>query len=574
METQAACHDGEGLHLTSTTYAKHDWALFPADVKAEPGRRAGRKNGVLAQGGYARVYRFGVAKRGRAEEEGAGGGEGSPAAVFDGESVVVKRFHPGGRGAGLPVSAIREVSSLAEMGGRGGRGGAGLSTGPPPLLAAFVLKGRLHAVLPPGDADLGTVLDRIGGWRRAGEGAGADALWPPGGPAGRELFTDEDAAALGAGLASCLCAAQEGGYIHCDVKPGNILLHTGGVAGAGACPSLALADWGMAEDIQGGRGVVDGRVEASAAGALVEAAAAGNGARSPPRPEPHIGWCGDDEAQVKRGGRWAGGRYPGVISVAYRPPELLMGGEERGGGVDVWAAGATLAELLRGAVGVEGGVGPLFAARGELLVLSAQARLLGPHASPVMPHAEALLPHMAAQAGGCLWCAPVLPPGAFTPPVTRLNRDAPPPGLPPWVAPSTLAASCASSTAPAFHAAAILGLAGWAGMLASPTPPSPRLVALLDATLRCLAYDPGRRLTPRALAAHPALIGAWDAPQWPARLTRLATVLTAPPAVARPAARSARRVSRGDVEEDDPDEGTSPPGPSFLDLLRDDDDEL
>lgn len=64
------------------------------------------------------------------------------------------------------------------------------------------------------------------------------------------------------------------------------------------------------------------------------------------------------------------GRYtPGVVTLWYRAPELLMGAESYGTGVDTWAVGCIFAELLTGKA--------LFSGRGEMAVLNEIAKTLG-----------------------------------------------------------------------------------------------------------------------------------------------------------------------------------------------------
>jgi serine/threonine protein kinase len=57
------------------------------------------------------------------------------------------------------------------------------------------------------------------------------------------------------------------------------------------------------------------------------------------------------------------------VTLWYRSPELLLGGEEYDEGVDIWAVGVILGELLSG--------GPLFPVKDELGALAAICDLLG-----------------------------------------------------------------------------------------------------------------------------------------------------------------------------------------------------
>lgn len=70
------------------------------------------------------------------------------------------------------------------------------------------------------------------------------------------------------------------------------------------------------------------------------------------------------------------GKYtPGVVTLWYRGPELLMGAPQYSAAVDLWAVGCIFAELLLGR--------PLFAGKGELDQLSKIADVLGPPSEDV-----------------------------------------------------------------------------------------------------------------------------------------------------------------------------------------------
>jgi serine/threonine protein kinase len=58
-----------------------------------------------------------------------------------------------------------------------------------------------------------------------------------------------------------------------------------------------------------------------------------------------------------------------VITLWYRPPELLLGEEHYGPAVDVWSAGCILGELIKGA--------PLLPGRDEISQLDVISRLCG-----------------------------------------------------------------------------------------------------------------------------------------------------------------------------------------------------
>eukprot|EP00753_Platysulcus_tardus_P003501 PLAT12464.1.p1 GENE.PLAT12464.1~~PLAT12464.1.p1 ORF type:complete len:449 (+),score=180.24 PLAT12464.1:196-1542(+) len=87
--------------------------------------------------------------------------------------------------------------------------------------------------------------------------------------------------------------------------------------------------------------------------------------------------------QARVGAAHARPLTPRMVSLCYRAPELLMGTQQYGTAVDVWAAGCVFAELLAAAHGRWRG--PLFAGRGELHQLRLQAAVFGCAAMP-WPH--------------------------------------------------------------------------------------------------------------------------------------------------------------------------------------------
>ncbi|KAL6772389.1 hypothetical protein ACKKBG_A30030 [Auxenochlorella protothecoides x Auxenochlorella symbiontica] len=68
---------------------------------------------------------------------------------------------------------------------------------------------------------------------------------------------------------------------------------------------------------------------------------------------------------------------PGVTTLWYRSPEVLLGARQYDGAVDLWAAGCIFAELLRNA--------PLFPARTELAMLAAMGGVLGSPNTRIWP---------------------------------------------------------------------------------------------------------------------------------------------------------------------------------------------
>ena len=105
-------------------------------------------------------------------------------------------------------------------------------------------------------------------------------------------------------LFTALEQSHHDGILHRDVKASNLLVDKTG--------NLKLADWGLA---------VDGRAENKK------------------------GFFRDDRREP-RSPRAA--LTPKVVTLWYRPPELLMGATEYDGRVDVWSAGCVLAELING----------------------------------------------------------------------------------------------------------------------------------------------------------------------------------------------------------------------------------
>ena len=103
-------------------------------------------------------------------------------------------------------------------------------------------------------------------------------------------------------LFTALEQSHHDGILHRDVKGSNLLVDASG--------NLKLADWGLA---------VDGRAENKK------------------------GFFRDSRSRSPRAAL-----TPKVVTLWYRPPELLMGATEYDGRVDVWSAGCVLAELING----------------------------------------------------------------------------------------------------------------------------------------------------------------------------------------------------------------------------------
>ena len=82
-----------------------------------------------------------------------------------------------------------------------------------------------------------------------------------------------------------------------------------------------------------------------------------------------------DQVQERRASLMSGPELTNkVITLWYRPPEILLGAVQYGTAVDVWSAGCVLAELILGK--------PLFTAKTELDQLTMILEMLGPPPSP------------------------------------------------------------------------------------------------------------------------------------------------------------------------------------------------
>ena len=304
----------------------------------------------------------------RAVEQGRGGAAGANAL----RAVAVKRFRggPAREGPGLPSHAVRELVALQELGAaeegadervvcegdngsaRGGgsiaSGSFGMSSALPDnivrLIATFVRKGSLHAVLGHCEGDLLGALDAA---RAAVNAARAAPTSPSQPPSASALARMGVVRRLARSLLGGLAHVHARGLLHRDIKPGNLLV-------SAASAGLTLADFGLAQRDPDGGLQSSRAVEASAAGEVLEALAARNIAETaasasscaagpegrespsslPPSPPPALP-------------RREGGLFHLVVTSEYRAPELLFGARTHGRAVDLWSAGCVLAELLR-----------------------------------------------------------------------------------------------------------------------------------------------------------------------------------------------------------------------------------
>ena len=178
-------------------------------------------------------------------------------------------------------------------------------------------------------------------------------------------------------LLAALMETHAAGFMHRDVKPGNVLLfdnrRCGGATPADraaddgtAAVSVRLCDFGMAHRLPQFRQVC-ADVEESAAAVVVAAERVFEHAHSIPHSgqsdvAAHASVAAADPAAAAEAEadtaferqqreldvtRWDGGSHPQVITLSYRPPELLFGSRRHGAAVDSWSAGIVLLELLR-----------------------------------------------------------------------------------------------------------------------------------------------------------------------------------------------------------------------------------
>ena len=142
---------------------------------------------------------------------------------------------------------------------------------------------------------------------------------------GRSPFGPPDVKRLMLQLLDALRFLHSRHVLHRDLKLSNLLYDHGG--------RLRVADFGLARRVDGG---------------CFAASGGGRGSRS--------GYGGgggeDDDAAGRRSGegddRSSCCLTPKVVSLWYRPPELLLGAERYDQGVDTWGAGCVMGELLRG----------------------------------------------------------------------------------------------------------------------------------------------------------------------------------------------------------------------------------
>ncbi|KAG2488249.1 hypothetical protein HYH03_013239 [Edaphochlamys debaryana] len=341
-------------------------------------------------------------------------GEGSFATVFEalhrptGLVVVVKRFKDLHMDPEVRRLALRELRVLASL---------------PPhpsivqLLRSFRSNsGRLYLAFEQSGRDLKKEMARYPGRRL-----------PP------ALLRAVAWQLLGA-LEHC----HSHGVIHRDVKPSNVLIDTREGDGGEPAPVVKLCDFGLARWLPGAE-----PDPMSASRGLTGADCAARETRDQGR----AGACTDYV-----GTRW------------YRAPEILVGNNQYGTAVDLWALGCTLAEAATGK--------PLFPGSSETDQMWHIARVLGP------------VPYGIRRA-----CSP----GSSQPPARQGPRSG---------------ASCNET---ALGQGPVEALGPMLGPLVDP--------GLLQVIGRCLAMDPALRPTAAQLRSLPYFHGLREPPpQRPARL--------------------------------------------------------
>jgi serine/threonine protein kinase len=267
------------------------------------------------------------------------------------EPIALKRSREATVRKGVDESAVKEVACLMEV------AGAELAAEPllsrarlssdvvPPFLprGVFIHRSHLFVATERFHCDLGYWIEH--GWDPSDVGLSVRR----GARLARELLVD-------------LSKLHAMGWLHRDVKPGNVLIMTGGPLHARLC------DFGLACKFPMHPGT--GSARAPVAPSDVWEGAVGEECVSRPTAEankdsPFRGhdWSDSDESDepAAAGGlACSHGRTPRRRMCAqagtlwYRAPELLVGAKVQGPGLDVWGAGMVLWECVGGVRLVEG----------------------------------------------------------------------------------------------------------------------------------------------------------------------------------------------------------------------------
>ena len=326
-------------------------------------------------------------------------------------AVAVKKFRGGPHREGLPSHALRELSALQELSSSRSATSEQISdqssttlsspssfspsTHTPSanvvsLFATFIRKGNLHAVQQLFHSDLYTVLSNVRELINTSRGTfGQDTVGQDAGEKGG-YNSDQDTAvvdtmlfstpnthpffqkgmieSLFRGLLRAVSHVHACGWLHRDIKPGNILLPR-------SLSSLVLCDFGLAQrDPEKGqqcsKAIEDSAVELVLARLKeerdqykkiseeegIQITPSGKTSRRDNVPDENV----DDNNNDDYGEecpptpptitRWDGGLFHLVVTSEYRSPELLFGSRFHGPAVDLWSTGCVLAELIRARV--------------------------------------------------------------------------------------------------------------------------------------------------------------------------------------------------------------------------------